>query len=49
MRVLKPFMARSPDQLTVPGGATVFLLGEEDRDGMVTIIFDGEVRRREGG
>lgn len=38
-------MAQGPGQLTVPGGATVFLFGEEDRDGMATVIFDGEVRR----
>lgn len=39
-----PFMSQGPGQLTVPGGATVFLFGEEDRDGMVMVIFDGEVR-----
>lgn len=49
MRVRNPFMAQGPDQLTVPGGAMVFLFGEEDRDGMATIIFDGEVRREDGG
>lgn len=38
-------MARGPGQLTVPGGAMVFLFGEEDRDGMATVIFDGQVRR----
>lgn len=37
-------MARGPGQLTVPGGAMVFLFGEEDRDGMATVIYDGEVR-----
>lgn len=37
-------MAQGPGQLTVPGGATVFLFSEEDRDGMATVIFDGEVR-----
>lgn len=44
MRVRAPFMAQGPGQLTVPGGATVFLFGEEDRDGMAAVIFDGEVR-----
>ncbi|KAF7649701.1 hypothetical protein LDENG_00137430 [Lucifuga dentata] len=42
MRVRAPYMARGPGQLTVPGGAMVFLFGEEDRDGMVTVIHDGE-------
>lgn len=45
MRVRTPFMAASPGQLTVPGGAMVFLFGEEDRDGMATVIYDGQVRR----
>lgn len=38
-------MARSPGELTVPGGAMVFLFGEEDRNGMATVIYDGQVRR----
>lgn len=45
MRMRVPYMARGPGQLTVPGGAMVFLFGEEDRDGMATVIYDGEVRR----
>lgn len=45
MRIRVPYMARSPGQLTVPGGAMVFLLGQEDKDGMVTVIYDGQVRR----
>lgn len=44
MQVRVPYMARGPGQLTVPGGATVFLLGEENRDGMATVIYDGQVR-----
>ena len=44
MRMRIPYMARGPGQLTVPGGAMVFLFGEEDRDGMATVIYDGEVR-----
>lgn len=44
MRVRAPYMARGPGQLTVPGGATVFLFGEEDRDGMINVIHDGQVR-----
>lgn len=43
MRVLRPFMAQGPGQLTVPGGAMVFLFGDEDRDGMVNVIYDGQV------
>ncbi|XP_061907050.1 neutrophil cytosol factor 2-like [Entelurus aequoreus] len=35
-------MARGPGQLTVPGGAKVFIFGEEDRDGMATVIYDGQ-------
>ncbi|XP_034451671.1 NADPH oxidase activator 1 [Hippoglossus hippoglossus] len=42
MRVRVPYMARGQGQLTVPGGAKVFLFGEEDRDGMATVIFDGK-------
>ncbi|XP_061842544.1 neutrophil cytosol factor 2-like isoform X1 [Nerophis lumbriciformis] len=37
-----PYMARGPGQLTVPGGAKVFIFGEEDRDGMATVIYDGQ-------
>ncbi|XP_076021297.1 NADPH oxidase activator 1 [Genypterus blacodes] len=42
MRMRVPYMARGPDQLTVPGGATVFLFGDEDRDGMAIVIYDGQ-------
>ncbi|XP_053727508.1 NADPH oxidase activator 1 isoform X2 [Synchiropus splendidus] len=42
MRMGVPYMARGPGQLTVPGGAVVFLFGEEDSDGMVTVIHDGQ-------
>ncbi|KAF0033700.1 hypothetical protein F2P81_013766 [Scophthalmus maximus] len=42
MRVRGPHMARGRGQLTVPGGAMVFLFGEEDRDGMATVIYDGQ-------
>ncbi len=45
MRVKTPYMARGQGQLTVPGGATVFLFSEEDRDGMASVIYDGQVRR----
>lgn len=46
MRVKSPYMARGPGELTAPGGAIVFLFGKEDRDGMATVIYDGQVRRR---
>ncbi|KAM9392469.1 NADPH oxidase activator 1 isoform 1-T2 [Pholidichthys leucotaenia] len=42
MRMRVPYMGRGPGQLTVPGGAMVFLFGEEDRDGMATVIYDGQ-------
>ncbi|XP_017288179.1 NADPH oxidase activator 1 [Kryptolebias marmoratus] len=42
MRVRGPFMAQGPGQLTVPGGAMVFLFGEENRDGMINVIYDGQ-------
>lgn len=44
MRVRRPFMAQGPGQLTVPGGAMVFLFGDEDRDGMINVIYDGQVK-----
>ncbi|XP_070402409.1 neutrophil cytosol factor 2 isoform X3 [Nothobranchius furzeri] len=37
-----PHVARGPGQLTVPGGAMVFLFGEEDRNGMMNVIYDGQ-------
>ncbi|XP_056274347.1 NADPH oxidase activator 1 [Pseudoliparis swirei] len=42
MRMRIPYMARGPGQLTIPGGAMVFLFGEEDRDGLATVIHDGQ-------
>ncbi|KAK2837111.1 hypothetical protein Q5P01_014323 [Channa striata] len=42
MRIQVPYIARGPRQLTVPGGAMVFLFGNEDRDGMATVIYDGQ-------
>ncbi|XP_056147768.1 NADPH oxidase activator 1-like [Lampris incognitus] len=42
MRMRVPYMARGPGQLTVPGGAMVFIFKEVDRDGMVTVIYDGQ-------
>ncbi|XP_015256994.1 PREDICTED: NADPH oxidase activator 1-like isoform X2 [Cyprinodon variegatus] len=42
MRARTPYLARGPGQLTVPGGAMVFLFGEEDRDGMINVFHDGQ-------
>uniref|UniRef100_A0A8C3A1R3 NADPH oxidase activator 1 n=1 Tax=Cyclopterus lumpus TaxID=8103 RepID=A0A8C3A1R3_CYCLU len=42
MRMRMPYMARGPGQLTIPGGAMVFLFGEEGRDGLATVIYDGQ-------
>ena len=43
MRIRAPYMARGRGQLTIPGGATVFLFDEVDKDGMATVIYDGQV------
>ncbi|XP_061529135.1 NADPH oxidase activator 1 isoform X2 [Phycodurus eques] len=37
-----PYMARGPGQLTVPGGSKVFLFEDQDKDGMATVIYDGQ-------
>ncbi|XP_030581463.1 NADPH oxidase activator 1-like [Archocentrus centrarchus] len=42
MRVRVPYMAQGPGQLTVPGGTMVFLFGEENRNEMATVIYDGQ-------
>ncbi|CAL8297395.1 NADPH oxidase activator 1 [Gadus morhua] len=42
MRIRAPYMARGRGQLTIPGGATVFLYDEVDKDGMATVIYDGQ-------
>ncbi|KAG7254257.1 hypothetical protein CRUP_023826 [Coryphaenoides rupestris] len=42
MRIRVPYMGRGPGQLTIPGGATVFLFDEVDKDGMATVIYDGQ-------
>ena len=45
MRIRAPYMARGRGQLTIPGGATVFLYDEVDKDGMATVIYDGQVSK----
>ncbi|XP_072289034.1 NADPH oxidase activator 1 [Eucyclogobius newberryi] len=42
MRAKAPHLSRGAGQLTVPGGAMVFRFGEEDRDGMASVIYDGQ-------
>ncbi|XP_019716518.1 NADPH oxidase activator 1 [Hippocampus comes] len=37
-----PYMARGPGHLTVPGGSKVFLFEDQDKDGMATVIYDGQ-------
>ncbi|XP_045082957.1 neutrophil cytosol factor 2-like [Coregonus clupeaformis] len=42
MRLRTPYMSKAPGQLTVPGGAMVFLFSDVDRDGLATVIHDGQ-------
>ncbi|KAK3539232.1 hypothetical protein QTP86_031635 [Hemibagrus guttatus] len=42
MYVKKPYIGRNADELTVPAGAYVYVFSEEDRDGFVTVIHDGQ-------
>ncbi|XP_058491193.1 NADPH oxidase activator 1 [Solea solea] len=42
MRLSVPYVAQEQGHLTVPRGAVVFLLAEEDRDGIATVIYDGQ-------
>lgn len=44
MRVKKAYIGRHAGELTVPAGAYVYVYSEEDRDGLVTVIYDGKVR-----
>ncbi|XP_061134617.1 NADPH oxidase activator 1 isoform X2 [Syngnathus typhle] len=37
-----PYMARGPGHLTVPGGSKIFLYEDQDKDGMATVIYDGQ-------
>lgn len=39
-------MSQGQGQLSAPRGAVVFVFGEEDKDGMVTVIYDGQVRKQ---
>ncbi|XP_038868921.1 neutrophil cytosol factor 2-like [Salvelinus namaycush] len=42
MRLRNPYMSQAPGQLTVPGGAIVFLFSDADRDGLAMVIHDGQ-------
>ncbi|XP_014017518.1 neutrophil cytosol factor 2 isoform X2 [Salmo salar] len=42
MRLRTPYMSQAPGQLTVPGGAIVFLFSDADRDGLAMVIHDGQ-------
>lgn len=44
MYVKKAYFGRNATELTVPAGAYVYVFSEEDKDGFVTVIFDGQVR-----
>ncbi|XP_051524671.1 neutrophil cytosol factor 2-like isoform X2 [Myxocyprinus asiaticus] len=36
------YVAKGPGELTVPVGAEVFVYGDEDRDGLAIVIYDGK-------
>ncbi|TSV94895.1 Neutrophil cytosol factor 2 [Bagarius yarrelli] len=42
MCVKKAYIARDAAELTVPAGAYVYVFNEEDSDGFVTVIYDGQ-------
>ncbi|CAB1320132.1 unnamed protein product, partial [Coregonus sp. 'balchen'] len=42
MRLRTPYISQGPGQLTVPGGAMVFLFSDVERDGLATVIHDGQ-------
>lgn len=44
MRVKKAYIGRKAGELTVPASACVYVFSEEDSDGLVTVIYDGQVR-----
>uniref|UniRef100_A0A3P8UP64 NADPH oxidase activator 1 n=1 Tax=Cynoglossus semilaevis TaxID=244447 RepID=A0A3P8UP64_CYNSE len=47
-RLTVPYMSQGQGQLSAPRGAVVFVFGEEDKDGMVTVIYDGQRGRLPG-
>ncbi|XP_055776291.1 NADPH oxidase activator 1-like [Salvelinus fontinalis] len=42
MRLRTPYISGGPGQLTVPGGAMVFVFSDMERDGLATVIHDGQ-------
>ncbi|KAF4074284.1 hypothetical protein AMELA_G00237770 [Ameiurus melas] len=42
MCVKKAYVGRNAGELTVPAGAYVYVFSEEDKDGLVTVIHDGQ-------
>ena len=43
MRLKSAYVARTPEEVSVPAGAMVFMFSEADRNGMATVIHDGQV------
>lgn len=44
MCVKAAYIGRHAGELTVPAGAYVYVFSEVDGDGLVTVIYDGQVR-----
>ncbi|XP_031426835.1 NADPH oxidase activator 1 [Clupea harengus] len=42
MRLKSAYVARTPEEVSVPAGAMVFMFSEADRNGMATVIHDGQ-------
>lgn len=42
MRLKSAYTARSPGELTVPAGGVVFMFSDADKNGMATVIYDGQ-------
>ncbi|KAI4892894.1 hypothetical protein NFI96_019202 [Prochilodus magdalenae] len=42
MCVKSAYMAKSADELTVPAGVHVFVFSQDDRNGLATVIYDGQ-------
>lgn len=43
MRAKSDYVARAPEELSVPAGGLVFMFSEADANGMATVIYDGKV------
>lgn len=44
MRMKNAYIGRNAAELTVPAGAYVYVFSEEDTNGFVMVIYDGQVR-----